>query len=119
MSGFQRALASATKALQSSGLPFAIVGGVAVSARTEPRFTQDVDFTVAVQSDEAAQHLAHMLFGRGFRQHALPARSARLTIHMKGQHSQFTHRPCPRRRRRSAGGFASPGLRWRLRGGHA
>ena len=56
MSGFQQALAAATKALQSSGLPFAVVGGVAVSARTEPRFTQDVDFTVAVQTDEADLH---------------------------------------------------------------
>jgi hypothetical protein len=34
---------------------FALVGGFAVSARTEPRFTRDVDLAVAVPDDHAAE----------------------------------------------------------------
>ncbi|MBI4816106.1 MAG: nucleotidyl transferase AbiEii/AbiGii toxin family protein [Deltaproteobacteria bacterium] len=36
---------------------FALVGGVAVSARTEPRFTRDIDFAVRVASDAEAEAL--------------------------------------------------------------
>lgn len=36
----------------------ALVGGLAVSARTEPRFTRDLDFAIAVAGDdEAAQYV--------------------------------------------------------------
>ena len=35
--------------------PFAVVGGLAVSARTEPRFTRDVDVAVAVANEAAAE----------------------------------------------------------------
>ena len=35
----------------------ALVGGLAVSARAEPRFTRDVDFAVAVGSDKEAEQL--------------------------------------------------------------
>jgi hypothetical protein len=37
-------------ALSQTGAPFALVGGLAVSARTEPRFTRDVD--VVLSRDE-------------------------------------------------------------------
>ena len=33
----------------------AVVGGIAVSVRTEPRFTRDIDFAVAVESDADAE----------------------------------------------------------------
>ena len=33
---------------------FALIGGLAVSARTEPRFTRDADLAVAVESDAQA-----------------------------------------------------------------
>lgn len=36
-----------------------LVGGLAVSARTFPRFTRDVDFSVAVSDDDAAEALVH------------------------------------------------------------
>ena len=47
--------------------PWALVGGLAVSVRTEPRFTRDVDLAVAVTDDHAAETLIHRLHGAGFR----------------------------------------------------
>ncbi|GDX83069.1 hypothetical protein LBMAG42_48800 [Deltaproteobacteria bacterium] len=47
--------------------PFAVVGGLAVSARTEPRFTRDVDVAVAVANDAAAEALVLHLQGGGYR----------------------------------------------------
>jgi predicted nucleotidyltransferase len=45
---------------------WALVGGLAVSVRTEPRFTRDLDLAVAVPSDRAAEALVHCLNGEGF-----------------------------------------------------
>ena len=45
---------------------FALVGGFAVSARTEPRFTRDVDLVMAVADDEEAEHVLRALRGRGY-----------------------------------------------------
>jgi hypothetical protein len=45
---------------------FALVGGLAVSARTQPRFTRDADLAVALASDAAAEALIHALSGRGY-----------------------------------------------------
>ena len=42
-------------------VPFALVGGVAVSARSEPRFTHDLDFAVAVADDDAARRYVFQL----------------------------------------------------------
>lgn len=44
----------------------ALVGGLAVSARAEPRFTRDVDFAVAVDSDAQAERVIFALQQRGF-----------------------------------------------------
>ena len=44
---------------------WAVVGGFAVSARAEPRFTRDV--AVAVRDDEDAERLVHLLAGDGYR----------------------------------------------------
>ena len=46
---------------------FAVVGGLAVSARSRPRFTQDIDLAVAVTSDSEAETLVLGLGDRGFR----------------------------------------------------
>jgi len=46
--------------------PFALVGGFAVSARTEPRFTRDVDLVVGVADDAAAEDLLGDLAARGY-----------------------------------------------------
>ena len=46
--------------------PFALVGGLAVSARTEPRFTRDADIAVVVDSDEQAEALIYSLRAAGY-----------------------------------------------------
>ncbi|MBI4603615.1 MAG: nucleotidyl transferase AbiEii/AbiGii toxin family protein [Planctomycetes bacterium] len=52
--------------LSTSGASFALVGGLAVSACTEPRFTKDVDLAVAVGGDREAQTLIKSLRARGY-----------------------------------------------------
>jgi len=47
--------------LTDAHVSFALVGGLAVSARTEPRFTRDADLAVALASDAEAEHLIHRL----------------------------------------------------------
>lgn len=64
-----QALRLAVKELELAGAEFAVIGGLAVAARTEPRFTQDVDFAVAVKSDEEAEALCGHLVRCGFRVH--------------------------------------------------
>jgi predicted nucleotidyltransferase len=43
-----------------------LVGGLAVSARTIPRFTKDLDFAVAVASDDEAEGMVHSLRSCGY-----------------------------------------------------
>jgi len=45
---------------------FALVGGLAVSARTEPRFTRDADLAVALASDAEAEALILSLRARDY-----------------------------------------------------
>ncbi len=49
----------------------ALVGGLAVSTRAEPRFTRDVDFVVAVADDQAAERVVFALQGRGYAVHMM------------------------------------------------
>lgn len=44
---------------------WALVGGLAVSIRTEPRFTRDLDLAVAVSNDSEAESLVHGLIADG------------------------------------------------------
>ena len=46
---------------------FAVVGGLAVSVRSRPRFTQDIDLAVAVSSDSEAEAVVRGFADRGFR----------------------------------------------------
>jgi hypothetical protein len=46
---------------------FALVGGLAVSLRTEPRFTKDADLAVALTSDAEAESLISHLATLGYR----------------------------------------------------
>jgi hypothetical protein len=46
--------------------PFALIGGLAVSLRTEPRFTRDADLVVAVDSDIEAESTVNSLLARGY-----------------------------------------------------
>jgi hypothetical protein len=43
-----------------------LVGGFAVSVRTEPRFTRDLDLAVAVANDQEAERLIYELSQQGF-----------------------------------------------------
>ena len=52
--------------LESIQQRFALVGGFAVSARTEPRFTRDVDLVVAVSDDADAEQVLRALGARGY-----------------------------------------------------
>jgi len=46
---------------------YAVIGGLAVSVRSEPRVTRDADLAVAVASDREAEALVRELIGRGYR----------------------------------------------------
>jgi len=59
-------LAAAAAALRSLGVEFALVGGLAVSVRAEPRFTRDADLAVAVADDAAAEALVLALRPLGY-----------------------------------------------------
>jgi hypothetical protein len=52
--------------LSEARVAFALVGGLAVSARTEPRFTRDADLAVAVTSDAEAEAVIHNLQTRDY-----------------------------------------------------
>ncbi len=52
-------------------LGMAVIGGLAVSARSGPRFTRDVDLAVSVASDADAEALVHALLARGYRTFAV------------------------------------------------
>jgi hypothetical protein len=47
--------------LKELHVSFALVGGLAVSIRTEPRFTKDADLAVALTSDAEAESLVRQL----------------------------------------------------------
>jgi 2-polyprenyl-3-methyl-5-hydroxy-6-metoxy-1,4-benzoquinol methylase len=53
-------------ALIQSDADFALIGGLAVSVRTELRFTRDADFAVAVASDGEAEALVRRLRAHGY-----------------------------------------------------
>lgn len=52
--------------LARAGAHCALVGGLAVSIRTEPRFTRDADLVVAVPGDAEAEALIRRLRGDGY-----------------------------------------------------
>lgn len=60
------AAAKASSNLDKMGARFALVGGLAVSAWGEPRYTRDVDVAVGVDDDEEAERLIRALSARGY-----------------------------------------------------
>ena len=66
MTSLDAALRGISAELARARLPFALVGGLAVSVRTEPRFTRDADLAVAVATDKEAESLLHGLRSRGY-----------------------------------------------------
>lgn len=67
MNRLERALLEVSKALDRAGKAWALVGGLAVSARAEPRFTRDLDLAVSVADDRDSQALVRSLVVSGFK----------------------------------------------------
>ena len=66
MNQLEAALRRITEELGHSGRRWALVGGLAVGARAEPRTTRDVDVAVSVVDDVDAEAFIHALQSRGF-----------------------------------------------------
>lgn len=65
MNSLETLLQRISNQLQKHEYAWALVGGLAVSIRTEPRFTRDLDLAVAVSSDSEAESLVHGLMADG------------------------------------------------------
>jgi Nucleotidyl transferase AbiEii toxin, Type IV TA system len=59
---FRKAVAD----LDALKVRWALIGGLAISVRSVPRFTKDLDFAVAVADDSGAEDVVHRLRGRGY-----------------------------------------------------
>ena len=66
MTTLEAALRRIAADLRRSNVEFALIGGLAVSIRTEPRFTRDVDIAVAVANDDEAEALIRSLREAGY-----------------------------------------------------
>ncbi len=67
MNPIEAALRRIATDLTAAGRRWAIIGGLAVSARAEPRTTRDVDVAVAVADDADAEALVFELQSGGYR----------------------------------------------------
>jgi hypothetical protein len=65
MNTLKSLLLQISRSLEKQSQPWALVGGLAVSVRTEPRFTRDLDLAIAVANDIEAESLVHRLHGDG------------------------------------------------------
>lgn len=66
MTSLEAALRRIHSDLTEVPVSFALIGGLAVSARTEPRFTRDADLAVALANDAEAEALVHRLRARDY-----------------------------------------------------
>jgi hypothetical protein len=64
---FAAALQHAQSELDRLGVGWAVIGGLALAVRAEPRQTRDIDIAIAVESDGDAESLVRELTGHGFR----------------------------------------------------
>lgn len=62
--------------VEGHGRSGCLVGGLAVSIRTDPRFTRDVDLAVVVADDASAEELARSLASDGLRLDAIVEQEA-------------------------------------------
>lgn len=76
MNRVEAALRRIASDLDTSRVRWALVGGFAVSVRTEPRFTRDVDVAVIVDDDPAAERLVDSLTRLGYRLDAIVEQDA-------------------------------------------
>jgi predicted nucleotidyltransferase len=66
VSALGEALSAVANILGSAHRHWALVGALAVSARTEPRFTRDVDVAVVVADDPDAEAVVRQFSARGY-----------------------------------------------------
>ena len=66
MSAFDRTLRVIVADLRKLKLRWALVGGVAVSARSNPRFTNDFEFAIAVANDTEAEASVASMMALGY-----------------------------------------------------
>lgn len=66
MTALLDSLSAVAEDLHQLDRPFALVGGLAVSLRAEPRFTRDADLVVSVGSDADAEMIVNGLLARGY-----------------------------------------------------
>jgi hypothetical protein len=74
LNDLERLLQRIIRDLRDQGAAAALVGGIAVSIRTEPRFTRDVDLAVAVENDIEAEAVVAAVSERGCRGSEYPWR---------------------------------------------
>lgn len=67
MTRLERALHRIAADLDTGGRRWCLIGGLAVSARAEPRTTRDVDIVVSVVDDTDAESVIFSLQGAGYR----------------------------------------------------
>ena len=67
MTPVEAMLRLASADLNAVGARWALIGGLAVTSRAGTRFTEDVDFAVAVAGDDEAQAVVFSLRSRGYR----------------------------------------------------
>lgn len=69
MTRLQKALIRLDTDLRAGGFRYALVGGFAVTLRTEPRTTRDLDVVLVVSGDREAENVALVLRMRGYKDH--------------------------------------------------
>lgn len=67
MSSLHETLRKLSDELERLGTPWALIGGLAVGTRAEPRTTRDVDVVVSLGDDESAERLVAQLGASGYR----------------------------------------------------
>ncbi|MCO6430816.1 MAG: nucleotidyl transferase AbiEii/AbiGii toxin family protein [Deltaproteobacteria bacterium] len=84
------------KLIEEEGVSCALVGGVAVGVWTEERFTKDLDFALAVKSDQQAEKLIKALLGKGYQIETVlehkPTDSIAVAILSSPSEDSITHR---------------------------
>ncbi len=66
MSALEAALRAIAAELERQRVPWALVGGLAVTARAEPRTTRDVDVAISVPDDAESERLVFQLSSSGW-----------------------------------------------------
>ena len=63
----EQLLQQLTRLFAEANRRWALVGGLAVSVRARPRFTNDLDLAVAVETDQEAESLVYALTMQSYR----------------------------------------------------